>query len=166
MLPTPATYRRQFGHESRFTSSKNFLLTRSRVTNLAVFLLGVFFAVSLFLNLALYYGNGNAPTYQTEPTSILNTISRGTSIQSLDHLIIVAGHAIWTGCDANDTLHEEQWVLEERQKGGGNVEAFVSHIREGYVSLMTACNNEVNDGAFIRAESLAANERSLLVFSG
>jgi len=79
--------------------------------------------------------------------SIYDTLSRDAHLTKLQHLIIVAGHAVWTGCSANDRLDEDNWILEERQKGGGNVEAFFAHIEQG--AKMTVSDNS-----------------SLLVFSG
>ncbi|KAG8920527.1 hypothetical protein FRC02_000847 [Tulasnella sp. 418] len=65
----------------------------------------------------------------------------------ITHLVMVAGHAVWKGCDPANRLDEGDWLLEERQKGGGNVEAFFSHIKRG-------------------AEIIVADPNSLLIFSG
>ncbi len=52
-------------------------------------------------------------------------------ISQLDHLVMVPGHAVWTGSRASDVLDENHWVLESYQRGGGRVAAFVKHIQYG-----------------------------------
>lgn len=61
---------------------------------------------------------------------------RPVNLGNLDHLILVAGHAIWKGRDADEVLGDENWVLEEMQKGG-SVNTFVKHIMKGCGKLST-----------------------------
>lgn len=44
----------------------------------------------------------------------------------------VPGHAIWTGCDASAAAMDQDWILEEMQKGG-DVRAYIKHITKGFV---------------------------------
>ncbi len=65
-----------------------------------------------------------------------------------DHLIMVAGHSVIIGGHLQDAgIDEKDWYLLSYQKGHGLPQAILAHIREG-----------------IRLA--AADERSLLVFSG
>lgn len=67
--------------------------------------------------------------------------------KELDTLIMVAGHAIFTGksWDRNSLMNEDNWILEEFQKG--QVGTFLKHIEKG-------------------VELAANNPSSLLLFSG
>lgn len=65
------------------------------------------------------------------PPSVWGTIVRDERLTKLDHLVIVAGHSVYTGCSPDDRSDESKWLLEERQRGGGNVDAFFSHIEAG-----------------------------------
>lgn len=48
----------------------------------------------------------------------------------LDHLVIVVGHAIWAGTSFAGRQTDDNWVLEEYQKGGA-VRTFWKHIQRG-----------------------------------
>lgn len=65
------------------------------------------------------------------PDSILATIRRDETLERLSHLIVVPGHAIWSGSKQDEVLDEELWTLEGHQRGGGRVSAFVDHIKQG-----------------------------------
>ena len=114
------------------------LRQRSRVTNLAVVILLGFLAVSLLLNIRLWFQSSivlppntavhhEAP-YQRHPDSILSTISGRVSAKNL---IVVAGHAIWKGCLPERRFDDTEWILEEYQKGTRSITAFFSHIVKG-----------------------------------
>lgn len=96
---------------------------RARLTNLAVALILTALSLSLLINLnvyllshdpdhaALHTGltsfGGKGASYMAlltggrgnihSPPSIEHTIDRPNEIRALEHLVIVAGHAIWTG---------------------------------------------------------------------
>jgi len=150
MLPLPAltsaassTGRRGiYSQERRHLSLSPFspqgtlrhLRTRSRLTNLGVLLLASFACVSFIYNLSFEL---SSPFYDAHfnystPSSILTTIERNETLTSLNHLIIVPGHAIWTGIRPEHVLDEEFWTLEDYQKGGGRISAFMDHIKQGY----------------------------------
>lgn len=148
MLPLPAltsaasTRRGIYSQERRhlflFPSSPQgalrHLRTRSRLTNLSVLLLAAFACLSFIYNLSFEL---SSPFYDAHfnystPSSILTTIERNERLTSLDHLIIVPGHAIWTGIKPEHAWDEEFWTLEDYQKGGGRISAFIDHIKQGY----------------------------------
>ena len=52
------------------------------------------------------------------------------SLASLDHLIVVPGHAIWKGRTAEEAYGNENWILEQVQMGG-SVNTFIRHIIKG-----------------------------------
>lgn len=59
---------------------------------------------------------------------------------------MVPGHAIWTGTDVEAIEDDDQWVLQDMQKGG-SVKSYIRHIEQG-------------------AEILREDPKALLVFSG
>ncbi|KAL4080180.1 hypothetical protein V8B97DRAFT_707335 [Scleroderma yunnanense] len=126
-----------------------YLRTRSRITNLGVLLLAAFASLSFIYNLSFVFSSPFYDAYlkYSTPSSILATIERNETLTSLDHLIIVPGHAIWTGIRPEHAWDEEFWTLEEYQKGGGRISAFMDHIKQG-------------------ASLALEDEKSLLVFSG
>jgi hypothetical protein len=69
------------------------------------------------------------------------------SSPKLKDLIIVTGHAIYLGGNNHEIGNEENWILEDYQKGNGQVKAFVNHIKKGI-------------------ELVKENDESLLIFSG
>lgn len=135
-LPTPVSsskHRRPFRRSDVPISparARDILLSRARVTNLGFLVLAVFAFLSFMYNLSFYFSYARIP-WDAPPESILSTISRSAGSSSIDHLIIVPGHSIWTGFDPALRLNEDQWILETYQQGGGRVEAFVSHIVRG-----------------------------------
>lgn len=63
------------------------------------------------------------------------------------HVIIVAGHAIYTGSsDIAEVNDDTNWILESYQQGG-QVQTFISHIQQGI-------------------DILRHDDKSVLIFSG
>ncbi len=116
-------------------SRTDFLLTRARVTNLGLLLLAAFAALSFLSNLGFYFSPSRRTLHNkspyAHPDGILSTIDRDETLLGLNHLIIVPGHAIWKGVDAERRFEDDEWVLETYQRGGGRVSAFVQHIEQG-----------------------------------
>ncbi|CAG8504237.1 10945_t:CDS:2 [Ambispora leptoticha] len=67
--------------------------------------------------------------------------------QQLQDLVLVAGHAIFVGSDLEHVEEDNDWVLEDYQKGGEQVKTFLKHIRKG-------------------VELTIDNGEALLIFSG
>lgn len=113
-------------------STKDILLTRARVTNLGLLLLSLVTAFSVFLNLR-HYSSGRGPQHlrYVPPLGVLSTITRDSSLFTLEHLIVVTGHAIWKGTDPSHMFDEDQWVLQPYQKVGKHIAAYYSHILTG-----------------------------------
>jgi hypothetical protein len=51
-------------------------------------------------------------------------------LSSLEHLVIVPGHAVWRGRTKEEAVEDQNWVLEEMQRGG-SVQTFIKHIMKG-----------------------------------
>lgn len=153
MLPTfnPNVKRykyRSLTHQTPVGSLRERLLSRSRITNLGAVTFACVLAISLFSNLRYSFLLSRASQrFTTTPALIADTISYNTSVSQLDHLIIVAGHAIWKGGDIMDHSKDSSWVLDTAQEGHGNPDAFYAHIAKG-------------------AQIAMRDQRSLLVFSG
>lgn len=155
------------------SSSQQILATlrsRTRLTNLAATLLVLALSGSLLLNLNFVFFSPRSPRHspgypysytagsgwddaaspeQLEspiPLSIETTLERDPRYAELEHLIMVPGHAIWLGHDANNVEEDDDWILEPMQKGG-SVKTYVKHIERG-------------------VDELKADPKSLLVFSG
>jgi hypothetical protein len=129
MLPPPVSFLPQSRRPYR--KVLEVLLTRSRVTNLVVLSLACFAVLSLLLNLKLYH---SAQVRSSKPPeSILSTIHPHSESPNFTHLIIVAGHAIWTGIDPEKKEDESEWALEPYQRGGGRLKVFFEHISRGCV---------------------------------
>ncbi|CAE6414831.1 unnamed protein product [Rhizoctonia solani] len=110
------------------------LLSRSRVTNLGMVLVGCVLGLSLLSNLRYIYllhGYESNPRIGTTPKLITDTVSYNHSESQLDHLIMVAGHAIWKGGDPAAYEKDAEWVLDVAQAGRGNPKAFYAHIAKG-----------------------------------
>jgi len=140
------------------------LRQRTRLTNLAVGLLLFILSFSLFANLshALHPPTPPEPFKLSSsawddvashdqleshrPPSVETTIQRDPRMASVDHLVMVPGHAVWLGHDAELAEEDDDWVLEPMQRGG-SVRTYVKHIRRA-------------------GEILASDPHSLLVFSG
>ncbi|KIJ67497.1 hypothetical protein HYDPIDRAFT_108288 [Hydnomerulius pinastri MD-312] len=167
MLPSPAlssvssTRRGVFQYDRRrsrsfstldYRAGVRSLRGRSRLTNLGVLLLAAFGCISFLYNLAFIFSTPTFPLSDgylsyAPPASIIATIKRDETLQHLSHLIVVPGHAIWSGLKSEQALVEDFWTLEDYQKGGGRISAFVDHIKHG-------------------ASLAMEDENSLLVFSG
>lgn len=152
MLPAPALSSGSFarrgafqysakGGRSRSLDSRTalrFLSGRSRLTNLGVLLLAACGCISFLYNLAYIFSSSSSPSSLSggflgyaPPASILATIHRDEMLGHLSHLIVVPGHAIWKGSKPEEVLDEDMWTLEDYQRDGGRVSAFVDHIRQG-----------------------------------
>ncbi|KZT10585.1 uncharacterized protein LAESUDRAFT_339231 [Laetiporus sulphureus 93-53] len=153
MLPLPVVVpakRRLSGTSVR--RHRDVLLARARITNLGLLLLGGFTALSLLLNLRYYLfpapgATWHRPRHPRPPFSLLATVPHSDALSLLNHLIIVPCHGVWQGHDPLKRLDEDDWILEDYQRGGGWVSALNGHI-------VTA------------VELATADEKSLLVFSG
>ncbi|ADV21719.1 cytoplasmic protein [Cryptococcus gattii E566] len=169
----PSPYFTSNATHHHLSSSQQILATlrsRTRLTNLAAALLVLALSGSLLLNLNFIFFSSHSPRYslgrsysyvtgsgwndlaspeQLEssiPLSIETTLERDSRYAELQHLIMVPGHAIWLGHDANRAGEDDGWILEPMQKGG-SVKTYVKHIERG-------------------VEELKADPLSLLVFSG
>lgn len=140
MLPSSsvAKYRR-----SRLASSSSVrhrildgLTRRSRLTNLAVFLLGTVCVVSLLTN---FWVLSSPLSSSRAHVMAFSTANWPATRQSLSHLIIVPCHSIWQGTDS--WTNEEDWLLEPYQKGPGRVRAFYQHIEQRHVFLHSFNHN-------------------------
>ncbi|KAH9839441.1 uncharacterized protein C8Q71DRAFT_749535 [Rhodofomes roseus] len=154
MLPLPisSSRKRQLSrHGLRHPrSTKDVLLTRARVTNLGLVLLSSVTVLSLLFNLSYHFSSPDylqLPPGRSPPSDILSTIQRHDALSTIDHLIMVPGHAVWKGTDVTRRLDDEEWILEPYQRGGGRVAAFYQHIAAG-------------------AELARQDAHALLVFSG
>lgn len=54
-------------------------------------------------------------------------------LSNLEHLVIVPGHAVWHGRTKEEAVQDENWVLEDIQKGG-SVQTFIKHVMKGCVT--------------------------------
>lgn len=161
MLPSSVLSRRDraylYPHRSAYRNLLDILLTRSRLTNLGVIIISSITAFSLLLNIIHCLDNTAAPdsssltdalTYQLfDENDDSQSVARDPWSESLDHLIIVPGHAIWKGVDPEKRTEDSEWILNPYQKGTGKTQVFWEHIAVG-------------------AELALGDERSLLVFSG
>lgn len=163
MLPLPASFSRThprrpgyglglgsgsssgFSRQAHYRSTRAVLLSRARVTNLGFLLLAAFAALSFLLNVVHYFtdpstthddpGGGGGPGGSGRgPRGIRDTLRRDRALEEIDHLVMVPGHAIWTGRSVEERMDEDAWVLEPYQRGGGRVAAFFGHIARGYVT--------------------------------
>lgn len=153
MLPIPSTaYRtRPRNSQSYFVSGPSALpnsiferlRTRARLTNLAVGLIVSLLGFSVIVNLRYYSSDRlriphslartqsfGSTSKTTSIASIENTIERTEEMRGLDHLVMVAGHAIWKGSDPENRANDSEWVLTPVQKGG-SVKTFYKHIEAG-----------------------------------
>ncbi|KAL0097316.1 hypothetical protein J3Q64DRAFT_1693730 [Phycomyces blakesleeanus] len=87
-----------------------------------------FFLVSIFLNFTHYRS-------QTIPNLVFsNDPLPAPPLPDLNHAIIVAGHAIYSGPpDFNSVTQDDYWILESFQKNG-QVPTFIQHIDRGLVA--------------------------------
>jgi hypothetical protein len=120
------------------------LSARSRVTNLGILLLLGFASFSLLLNLRSLLkhrsnysqipppGFGSWETFHGLTPQMLkeNLPDPYSGSEKLNHLVIVAGHAVWAGCHFSERENNENWVLEEYQRSG-SVKTYWKHIKKG-----------------------------------
>jgi len=92
----------------------------------------------LLLNVIHYLNNTALPleadtlTYRlSDEDDDTQNVIREPWAESLDHLIIVPGHAIWKGVDPDKRTQDSEWVLEPYQMGAGNTQVFWEHIAVG-----------------------------------
>lgn len=154
MLPSPVSSgprkgfkRLEAGPRRKLTKV---LLSRSRFTNLGVVLLIILTFFSLYHNLRVWLSSNphsNTSNICLPPVASLThttheylakfgstwraTVSHRLSSENLDHLVIVPGHAIWTGHDPKYRLNDSEWILEPYQKGKARLEALYQHIQRG-----------------------------------
>lgn len=158
MLPLPNTSRKRFPNGGYAYSptptplaqhAMSVLRTRTRLTNLAVGLLCSVLGLSLLINLRLAFAPAvhitpwqaaaakgwdelvNAGTLDSgRPPSVESTIHRDPRMADVDHLVMVPGHAVWTGINPAEAEHDDQWVLQPMQRGG-SVKTFIKHVERG-----------------------------------
>lgn len=146
MLPSHFLSRRHriypHPHRSACRNLLDVLLTRSRLTNLGLIIFSSITSLSLLFNL-VHYLNNAAPSadhpgpdtldYQlSDENDDSQNVIRDSWTESLDHLIIVPGHAIWKGVDPAKRTQDSEWILKPYQKGVGKTEVFWEHIAVGY----------------------------------
>ncbi|KAG8823638.1 hypothetical protein FRC19_003436 [Serendipita sp. 401] len=142
-LPQPVTSTSSQTFRSWLNHRRAHVLNRSRVTSLAVYVLAATLLLSLTANLNAWADNTRLRRInqsRTQSPALLRALRSSLNKDSFgnaSHLVIVAGHAIWRGCNSTDWTHEDNWVLQEHQKGTGSSRAFYSHIEKG-VSLLNA----------------------------
>ncbi|KDN45066.1 hypothetical protein K437DRAFT_256721 [Tilletiaria anomala UBC 951] len=132
------------------------LAQRSRVTNLGILLLMALTSLSVVLNIKHWAFSsdplGRTPArwdtfFSSTPKALQITLPepiKGTD--KLNHLVLVVGHAIWAGTNFAGRMSDDNWVLEQYQRGG-SVKTFWKHIERG----IQIANKD---------------KRALLVFSG
>lgn len=130
MLPAPVSFPRHSRvlHQPTRSLTKR-LRAPARLTNCSAVLLFALLAFSVLLNLrSLYYGTTR---HTSLLRSIVETLPSRSSAKSLDHLVIVPGHGIWTGAHPEDAENEDAWILASYQKGRGRPSIFRAHIARG-----------------------------------
>ena len=135
------------GHPSApgSVSIRERLSARSRVTNLGILLLLGVASLSMLLNFRFLVsshrskyaplpppGFGSWETFHGLTPQMLkeNVPKPQKGTEKLNHLVIVAGHAVWAGCTFEERENDENWVLEEYQRGG-SVKTYWQHIKRG-----------------------------------
>jgi hypothetical protein len=146
MLPSPVLSRRHWVYSHPHRSAHRHLLdslsARSRLTNLGLIIFSLIATLSFLLNLIHYLDNTTSPggTSITDNTLIhqlsddnddSQSVIREPWTESLDHLIVVPGHAIWKGFDPNKRTQDSEWILKPYQKGSGKTQVFWEHIAVG-----------------------------------
>lgn len=141
MLPSPVLSRqyRIYSHSRRLTYKNllEILLTRSRLTNLGLIIISSITSLSLLLNLVHHLDNVDHPEqdalgYQLfDENDDSQNVIREPWTESLDHLIVVPGHAIWKGVDPGKRTQDSEWILKSYQKGVGKTQVFWEHIAVG-----------------------------------
>ncbi|TPX36676.1 hypothetical protein SmJEL517_g01196 [Synchytrium microbalum] len=108
-------------------------------------LLGIGLVLSLITNIWLlsnWNSDSSLPDIKSShsliidgPAKILKTCKAGpcADVASLDHLVMVPCHAVYIGSNLSDSANENNWYLEQHQKG--QVDVYLSHIRQGIQML-------------------------------
>ncbi len=141
MLPVPVSFPRR-GHilNHRPRSFSKLLRAPARLTNLSALLLALLLAFSILFNLRTLLNSSSSSSLWDGSTafsrlrfrSIVDTLPpRPAASQSLDHLVVVAGHRIWIGARAEDAEDDDAWVLSSWQRGRGRPSLFRAHIARG-----------------------------------
>lgn len=145
MLPSPVFSRRHriysHPHRSAYRNLLDVLLTRSRLTNLGLIIVSSITSLSLLLNLVHHLNNTASSTSHSGPDALgyrlfdenddSQNVIRESWTESLDHLIVVPGHAIWKGVDPGKRAQDSEWILKPYQKGTGKTQVFWEHIALG-----------------------------------
>lgn len=92
-------------------------------------------------------GGGGATAGAASASSAASDPTTSFPAPSLQNLVLVAGHAVYTGVDFHLAAREDSWFLEPYQRVEGEAQSFVDHIRLG-------------------AELAARDPSALLLFSG
>ncbi|KAJ7497057.1 hypothetical protein FB451DRAFT_213365 [Mycena latifolia] len=144
MLPKPVSTHRRHGFSLRRTS----LLNRSRATNLAVLGLAALALISLMFNVHLYFfSDGPAHPSLNPPMTMLASLP---DLQhTLNHLIVVPGHAIWKGTNPDLRMRADEW-------------AFQSYQANQEPRLLDVFFKHISNAARLALD----DERSLVIFSG
>lgn len=126
------------------------LASRSRVTNLGIGLLLAFASLSTLVNLLQWSRSAHVVQVPSSSSSAalrssLEKTRKNDTLpalvhelappprpgaEKLDHLVVVPGHAIWMGSAFEGRFTDDNWVLEDYQKGG-SVRTFWKHIQRG-----------------------------------
>lgn len=76
-------------------------------------------------------GDTRQPSGEGKDSSLGQAVAtESVDLSSLDHLVIVPGHAVWRGRTKEEAVQDENWVLEEIQRGG-SVQTFIKHVMKG-----------------------------------
>ncbi|KAI0344192.1 hypothetical protein BDW22DRAFT_1327305 [Trametopsis cervina] len=143
MLPTPVSFR----SSSRYTSTRHsrplraVLLSRARITNLGLALLAALAAVSVLLNLRLWFSSPPTSSYYASapktPPKLGSNNTLGYHVDEADarlqHLVLVPAHGIWTGTRAGDATDPDAWLMESfgRDDAHARAAAYAEHVRRG-----------------------------------
>lgn len=141
MLPSPvhAKYQRKtrsFVSRSPRKHILESLRQRSRITNLGLYLLVAFAAISFFLNLS-HWTSLHLPNHGLQYASkLLLAFPRPITRNKINHLIMVPCHSIWKGSDSWNK--DVDWLLESyQQKDKSRLNAFFQHIKKGWMRSVT-----------------------------
>lgn len=105
---------------------------RLRLSKRATIIVGIaiFFCTTIAINYLYVY----RPNLATVAYSIHDPMPDPPH-PTLTSLIMVPGHAIYTGAMNEAELHQDDgWILEEFQKGG-QINTFIDHIKKGIEQL-------------------------------
>lgn len=111
------------------TQNNGYIWRRLNKRQLPVFILLTLLFISLFINLIQHNSKSSRPTTNL----LLNSLDSLPPIPLIEQqqVIIVAGHAIYTGpSNLEDMNVDSNWILEPYQKGG-QVNTFIQHIQKG-----------------------------------